>query len=174
MPAHGLFSPAQLVGYLAFALGVYSFLQKDDRRLKKMIGVQASSYALHFLLLGSLVAAAASLITAVRAALSLYTRSRYVAFAILATHAVLGLLTAKGLAGWLPIVASSLGTIGFFFLEGIRLRLILLHATACWLANNLLVGSIGGTLLELFLGAVNATTSYRLWRAERRAASPAD
>jgi len=174
MASHGLLSPAQLVGYVAFALGVYAFLQKDDRRLKAMIGVQASSYAVHFLLLGSTAAAAASAVTAVRSVLSLYTRSRYVALAILATHLAVGFATAKSLAGWLPVLASCLGTIGFFFLEGIRLRLILLNATACWLANNLILGSIGGTLLELLLGAVNATTTYRLWRADRRAASPAD
>ena len=163
------FSLAQLVGYVAFSIGVYSFLQRDDRRLKATIGAQAFSYSIHFLLLGSPAAAAASLVTSVRAVLSLYTKSAYVAVAILATNVGLGIVTATRLAGWLPVVASCAGTIAFFFYEGIALRLILLFATACWLANNLILGSIGGTLLELFLGAVNATTCYRLWRAGRAA-----
>src|SRR5262245_4664669 len=161
------FSLAQLVGYVAFSIGVYSFLQRDDRRLKATIGAQAFSYAVHFLLLGSMAAAAASFVTSVRAVLSLYTRSPYVAVAILATNVTLGVVTASSLAGWLPVVASCAGTIAFFFFEGIALRLILLFATACWLTNNLILGSIGGTLLELFLGAVNASTCYRLWRAAR-------
>ncbi len=161
------FSLAQLAGYVAFLIGVYSFLQRDDRRLKATIGAQAFSYAIHFLLLGSRAAATASLVTSVRAVLSLYTKSPYVAAAILATNIGLGFLTAPNLAGWLPVVASCAGTIAFFFFEGIRLRLILLFATACWLTNNLILGSIGGTMLELLLGAVNATTCYRLWRATR-------
>lgn len=160
-------SLAQLVGYVAFSIGVYSFLQKDDRRLKATIGAQAFTYAVHFLLLGSPVAATASAVTSVRAVLSLYTKSPYVAVAILATNIGLGVFTATEVASWLPVVASCAGTIAFFWFEGIALRLILLFATACWLANNLLLGSIGGTLLELFLGAVNASTCYRLWRAMR-------
>jgi len=167
MSSDAFFSPAQLVGYVAFAIGVYSFLQKDDRRLRATIGAQAFSYAVHFLLLGSVAAAAASLVTAVRALVSLYTRAAVVAALILATNIALGFLIATELAGWLPVVASCAGTVAFFFFDGIALRLILLGATACWLTNNLILGSIGGTLLELFLGAVNVTTTYRLFREER-------
>lgn len=167
MPSSGFFSLAQLTGYVAFAVGVYSFLQKDDRRLKATIGAQAFSYAVHFLLLGSSAAAAASLVTSVRAVLSLYTRSSWVAVAILAANVTLGFVTAESAVGWLPVLASCAGTAAFFWFEGIPMRLILLGATACWLTNNLILGSIGGTLLELFLAAVNAWTCYRLWRIER-------
>jgi len=167
LPLSGFFSLAQITGYVAFAIGVYSFLQKDDRRLKATIGAQAFSYSIHFLLLGSPAAAAASLVTSVRAVLSLYTRSSWVAVAILATNVALGAFTAKSAVGWLPVLASCAGTTAFFWFDGIAMRLILLGATACWLANNLILGSIGGTLLELFLGAVNSWTCYRLWRIER-------
>lgn len=37
MPEAGLFSPAQLIGYVAFAIGVFSFLQKNDRKLRATI-----------------------------------------------------------------------------------------------------------------------------------------
>lgn len=161
------FSLPQLVGYLAFLLGVISFLQRDDRRLRGMIGAQAFTYAVHFFLLGSTVAALASLITCTRALLSLVTRSRRVAVAILAVNVTLGVLTAKSAAGWLPVIATSAGTIAFFWFGGLRMRFILLGSTACWLMNNVIVGSIGGTMLELFIGAVNSTTCYRLWRAGR-------
>jgi len=162
-----VFSLEQLTGYLALLLGVYSFLQKDDRRLKATVGAQAFTYAVHFVLLASPAAAGAALVTSVRAVLSLVTRSPRVAVTLLATNVALGLFTVEHAAGWLPVVASSAGTIAFFWFEGIPMRLILLGGTACWLANNLLLGSIGGTLLELFLGAVNGSTCYRLWRADR-------
>jgi multisubunit Na+/H+ antiporter MnhC subunit len=167
LPSSGFFSLAQITGYVAFAIGVYSFLQKDDRRLKATIGAQAFSYAVHFFLLGSPSAAAASVVTSVRAVLSLYTRSSWVAVAILATNVTLGVATAKSAVDVLPVLASCAGTAAFFWFEGIAMRLILLGATACWLTNNLILGSIGGTLLELFLGGVNSWTCYRLWRIER-------
>ncbi|HTQ05358.1 MAG TPA: YgjV family protein [Polyangiaceae bacterium] len=169
-PVAAPFSLPQLVGYVAFLLGVVSFLQRNDRRLRGMIGVQAFTYAVHFFLLGSTVAAVASLITSTRAWLSLVTRSRVVAVVILAVNLAFGLLTAKNAAGWLPVVATSAGTIAFFWFSGLAMRAILLLSTACWLTNNLLVGSIGGTMLELFIGAVNTTTCYRIWRAARAGA----
>lgn len=167
MPETGPLSLAQLTGYVAFLLGLVSFLQKDDRRLRALIGTQAFSYAVHFFLLGSPAAAAASLVTSGRAFISLYTRSKYVAGAILATNLTLGALTATSAVGWLPVAASCSGTIAFFWFDGIGLRLVLLFATLCWLVNNLVLGSIGGTLLELVIGAANAVTCYRLWRAPK-------
>jgi hypothetical protein len=159
------FSLPQIVGYLAFLLGVTSFLQRDDRRLRGMIGAQAFTYGVHFFLLGSTVAGIASLITSTRAFISLFTRARAVGVAILAVNLGFGLLTARSAAGWLPVVATSAGTIAFFWFTGLGMRSILLLSTACWLTNDILVGSIGGTMLELFIGAANATTCYRIWRA---------
>src|SRR3954470_6929952 len=104
------FSLAQLVGYAAFVLGVSSFLQRDDRRLRAMIGAQAFSYAVHFFLLGSTVAALASLVTCTRALLSLVTRSRRVAVAILCVNLMLGLMTVRSAAAALPVLATSAGT----------------------------------------------------------------
>lgn len=167
MPANGPLSLAQLVGYVAFALGVLSFLQRDDRRLRGMIGAQAFTYAVHFLLLGSMVAALASLVTCTRAFLSLVTRSRRVAVAILVVNFVIGCFTVRSAVGCLPVLATTAGTIAFFWFSGLAMRLILLGSTFCWLTNNLVVGSIGGTMLELFVGAANISTCYRLWRVAR-------
>jgi len=163
---HHLLSPAQILGYLAFVLGVLSFLQKDDRRLKGAVAFQALTYALHFALLGSVTAAASSLVTLCRAVLALYTRARWVVALLLGATLALGLAFAHHPAAWLPIVASSIGTVAFFLLRGITMRVALLGATSLWLTNNLLLGSVGGTLLELIIAAVNATTIWRLWREQ--------
>lgn len=169
-----LLSPAQLTGYLAFVLGVLSFLQKDDRRLKATVGLQAFTYALHFTLLGVYAAAVASLVTLTRAFISLRTRSPYVAAGILCVTFVLGVWFAKTPSGWLPILASSCGTVAFFFFEGIAMRAVLLLSTLLWLSNNFLAGSVGGTLLELVIGVANGSTCYRILRDRARAAPLAD
>ena len=167
-----LSSPAQLVGYVAFALGVYSFAQTDDRRLKAAIALQSVSYALHFTLLGRETAALASLITMTRSLLSLRTRSRWILGAILAANLTLGLTVAHGVVAWLPIVGSCLGSVAFFLLSGIEMRMVMLGSTALWFCNAILSGSIGSTLLELTIGGVNVNTIRRLWRVRKATKLP--
>jgi hypothetical protein len=169
MPPSDPFSPAQLVGYLAFVLGVVSFLQRDDRRLRAMIAAQSFSYCVHFFLLGSTVGALASLVTCTRALVSLVTRSTTIGIAILAVNMVLGIFWAGSNAvAWLPVLGTTAGTVAFFWFDGLPMRFILLGATAAWLANNLWLGSIGGSMLEALVGVANGVTCYRLWRARAR------
>jgi hypothetical protein len=162
-------SPAQCVGYVAFAVGVCAFLQRDDRRLKLLNATQCLVYALHFVLLGNLPATASSMVSGVRSALALRTRSPYVALAIFVVGVAVGAVFVQNSVGWLPVVASSLATIAVFFLDGVRLRLVLLSSTLLWLGNNLLCGSIGGSLLEATVAVVNGATILRMCRDRQRA-----
>ena len=57
------FSAAQIVGYAAFALGVGSFLQKNDRHFKLYMAGECLAYALHFFMLGNPTAMASSLVS---------------------------------------------------------------------------------------------------------------
>ena len=62
-----------------------------------------------------------------------------------------------------------IGTYSFFVLKGIQMRVGFLIGAICWLINNILVGSIGGTFLEATLISVNITTIIRLLRDKRSA-----
>lgn len=157
-------APAQLVGYLAFALGVSCFLQTDDRRFKWLMTGECLAYVVHFALLGNPTAVASSLVSMTRSLLSLHTRSRWVAVAVLATNLSLGLALAHRPADWLPLGASCLGTIALFTLQGVPMRLLMLCGTGLWIANNLIAGSIGGTALEVVVATVNLHTIWRMTR----------
>jgi hypothetical protein len=54
-------------------------------------------------------------------------------------------------------------------LRGIQMRIAFLIGACCWLTNNILVGSIGGTLLELTVITVNSLTIFRMLREQKRA-----
>lgn len=162
-------SPAQLAGYVAFLLGVSSFLQTNDRRLKGFMTVQCLAYVAHFALLGNPTAVVGSAISTVRTFLSLKTRSARVAAIAIAASIGFGLVLARQPADWLPLLASCLGTIALFLLDGIPMRLLMLCGTALWIANNLIAGSIGGTALEVVIALVNASTIVRLSRQARQA-----
>lgn len=165
-----VFSPAQLFGYAAFVLGVLSFLQKDDRRFKLYMSAECLAYMLHFALLGNPTAVASSVISVARSVLSLYTKAPWVAFVMVALNLALGWSLVDQWWHWLPLLASCIGTLALFLLSGIRMRLTMLLGTGCWLLNNILSGSIGGTALELVILFTNLRTIYAMWR---QAAIPA-
>ena len=55
------------------------------------------------------------------------------------------------------------------FTKGRGLALsVMLCGTGLWIANNLIVGSIGGTALEIVIAAINLTTIARLVREYRK------
>ena len=163
----GLFSPAQVVGYIALALGITAFLQESDHRLKFFNATQGLAYALHFVLLGNLPASTSSLLSSFRSFLALRYRSWLLGAAIVGANVGLGAAFAKNAAGWLPVVGSCIATIAIFTMRGVPFRSVLLASTLLWLANNILTGSIGGTLLELANATVNLSTIVRLVRSSR-------
>lgn len=160
-------APAQLVGYVAFALGVTAFAQRIDWRLKLLVASECAVYTLHFHLLGNDTAAVSAGLSTLRMFASLRTRSPWVAAFFLAANIGLGAALATSAMSWFSIGAGVCGTVAVFFLTGIGMRAMLFAATLCWLANNILSGSIGGTLLESIIAVVNGATMLRLWWERR-------
>lgn len=161
------FSPAQWLGYAAFALGMACFAQQDDRRFKLFMAAECAAYIGHFWLLGQPTAVASSTVSLLRSLASLKARTPEVGAFFIALSAGLGLWLMQGWLSLLPIAASCIGTLALFFLRGIRMRALMLVGTLLWLLNNILVGSIGGTALEAVLALTNARTIWRL-RAARQ------
>jgi hypothetical protein len=169
-----IFSPAQVVGYIALVLGVTSFLQKSDRRLKFFNAVQSLVYALHFVLLGHLPACASSLVSSLRSFLALRFSSLWLGAAMIAVNLGLGVAFATSWAGWLPVIGSCIATYAIFTMRGIPFRLVLLASTLLWLANDIVTGSIGGSILELANAVINISTMVRMARAQAGSLSPED
>lgn len=165
------FSPAQCTGYLAFMLGVGSFLQTDDRRFKVLMTGECLAYMLHFALLGNPTAVASSCVSFARSLASLHTRSAWVAAVVVAANIAFGLALARQPSDWLPLGASCLGTLALFLLRGIQMRLLMLCGTGLWIANNVMAGSIGGSALEVVVAIVNVSTIARMRRQQAAAGS---
>ena len=55
-----------------------------------------------------------------------------------------------------------------FLMRGVRMRVVLLMSTSLWLTNNILSGSIGGTLLETTIATINIITITRLLKERAR------
>lgn len=167
-PKKGLFvfehwlDTAQLFGYAAFFLGVTSFLQKNDIRFKLYMSAECVAYLVHFTLLGNPAAGASSLVSMTRSLVSIYSKSLWIALLFVAINVGLGLKLATVWWNWIPLIASSVGTLALFLLEGIQMRVLMLLGTALWIVNNVLSGSIGGTALEVVIAITNTYTIYKM------------
>ena len=163
------FSIAQLLGFVSYFIGVSMFFQKDDRKLKILMLIFNTNHMVHFYLLGSMVSAATALLGVFRSGAAIYTSSRYVTAFFVALVLATGAVMVTDIWSVLPLAGMLIGTCSMFLLKGISLRLGFMCASAFWLANNVHVGSIGGTLLEITLMMVNSTTIYRLYKQDVRA-----
>nr|WP_295079530.1 YgjV family protein [uncultured Roseateles sp.] len=165
--ASAAWGPAQGLGYLAFVFGMACFAQRDDRRFKQFMALECVAYVGHFWLLGQPTAVASSLVSLGRSAASLRSRSPWVAACFIALSIGLGLWLQSGWLTLLPIAASCIGTTALFFFQGLPMRLLMLMGTLLWLSNNLLVGSIGGSLLEACIAGTNLWTMVRMRHLQR-------
>lgn len=164
-----LLSPAQVAGYVALVLGIAAFLQTDDRKLKVLIALEGLAYVAHFIALGVPSAAGSAAVSSARTLLSLRFRSVWLAVvAVAAALAVPLALSTRGV-GWLPVAGSVLGAVAVCTMRGLAMRVVLLAATSCWLANNLVSGSVGGTVLESLVLAASLVTLLRMLAARRDA-----
>jgi hypothetical protein len=157
-----VFSPAQCFGYVAFVLGTTAFLQKKDKRLKFFNGVQSIAYAIHFAMLGAPPASASSAISSIRSLLSIKFRRPWLAVFFIVVNIAFGFVLVKRPVGWVPVFGSCAATYAVFCLKGIPMRIGFFVGTVCWLTNNIVTGSIGGTALELVIGTANISTMVRL------------
>lgn len=158
---------AQWLGLLSFVLGVIVFYQKNDRNLKVLMLVFNLNHMLHFLLMGSMVSAMSALLSAVRSATAIRTSSKAVAALFIVLCIANGVWFAQSIYDLLPIVATIIGTVSIFLLQGITMRIGFLCGSILWLANNMIIGSIGGVMLESTLALVNIMTIYRLHKSDR-------
>ncbi len=165
---------AQALGFVSFALGVSTFYQKDDRKLKVIMLIFNLNHLLHYLLLGSMTSALSAALSALRTGSAIYTSSKYVAALFIVLGLGLGLILADNWWDMWPIFGTVIGTYAVFMLQGIAMRVAFIIGAVCWLINNIIVGSIGGTLLEMTLLTVNCTTIYRLLKDKKKNTCPTE
>ncbi|WP_375749944.1 YgjV family protein [Vibrio sp. HN007] len=163
-----LFLIAQALGFVSFGLGISTFYQKDDRKLKILMLVFNLNHLLHYLLLGSMMSTLAAALSAVRTGTSIYVSSKRVAILFIVLGLILGLYAAEQWWTLFPIAGTAIGTYAMFATQGIRMRLYFLLGACCWLTNNIIVGSYGGVLLELTVITMNMITIFRLSKSRAK------
>lgn len=165
---------AQALGFVSLVLGISTFCQKDDKRLKIFLVIFSINHFVHFMLLGAMAAALGATISAARSVTAIYTSSKRVAALFIALSVAVGFYVVESPTDLLPLMGTIIGTYSVFVLKGTAMRIGFMVGAVCWLLNNLLVGSIGGTILEFSLLLVNFITLLRLVRDNKNRQSKSE
>lgn len=155
----------QIVSLIALGFCVAGFASKHDDRLMVLLISANVAFALQFALFGSWTAAVLTVLVIGRISLARrYQGNVFVMLMVLAVNFIAAAFTWQGILDILPLTAAVLGTVGMFMLRGIAMRLLLAGAAVAWMLNNIAIGSVGGTVAEALVVAVNIVTIIRLAR----------
>lgn len=159
----------QFFGLLALVICLVAFASKSDDRLLVLLISANVAFALQFAFFSSWTAAALTVLVIARIMLARrYVGSQWVMWAVLVANLVAAALTWRDWVDVLPLTAATLGTVAMFLLRGIPMRIMLGLAALAWMLNNLVIGSIGGTLAEGMIFVTNVITIIRMARAKKR------
>lgn len=168
-----LFSPLQLIGYVACGVSFAAFFTASQRRFLMVGATGAMIWALHYHLLGERLAALLSAISGGRNTIAsrvhAMPRPLRIGFTLLVCALVvsLGLLAGSGPLAVLPAFAACLTTTATFWLAGRAFRTAYLASDSCWLVFGVLASSPAGCV------AAAISLGLNLWTIRRQPAAAA-
>lgn len=153
----------QVLWLVAMVIWVSGFLVTDDRKTIKIFIVSCVFWILHFIFMENYGALGATSIWLIRLILSLkYKKSVSIFLGIIAISLALWIYSFNGQAiSMLPLIATAVSSYWFFFLERVKLRILLGWVSLMWLTYHLNTGSISGILNEII---VQFTIYYSIYK----------
>lgn len=158
-----LFALSQLLVGIALCTDILSFQFKERVYILRCLLVSCSLISLHFVCLEHWTAACLGLVAATRFLLSIYSTSRRWMYFFLAASVISTILTYEGILSLLGCGGSLFGTVASFSNDDKRLRQLMLVGTALWLIHNVLAGSPGAVVMELFFIGSNVVGYFRFY-----------
>ncbi|EGU52948.1 hypothetical protein VINI7043_03420 [Vibrio nigripulchritudo ATCC 27043] len=162
----------QLVGFIAFLFGSAAFAHKCSYRMRIHLALFQVLLVAHFVLMDAMTAATTCAVSVLRIYFSTRTQSSFLMWVFIGLIWVLGLPNASEPHQYLTLLSTSIATWGMYKWEGLAMRGTVLLNTLCWLIHNLILGSVGGILMESTFAIINAITMFRLYKSQRATLSP--
>jgi len=149
---------AQIIGFIAFIILFVSFQFDNRKAIINLRSFHNFTYAIHFYLLGGAITAAVlNIISILRNFIFLYrSKNKYLDNIIwlilfLVIFILAGVFTWEGLVSILAIIGIGLGTLGVWSKKTKKIRYLTLLSNISWLIHNILVVSLAGILINVFI-----------------------
>jgi hypothetical protein len=142
---------------------IFAFAQEDDTKVKKILTIANIFWLGHFLFMWLYIWVAMVIISSIRLYLSIkFEKNRKIFYIVTGVTIVTGIFSYTEPSSLYPILASMFATYAFFFLEKVKLRLVLLVCSSFWLSFHYLHFSIGGMITESIIHVVHLMTIYKI------------
>ena len=130
----------QISGFMGMFVILIAYFQKCDTTVKKLMLLSSLFWGVHFYLLGTYSGLAAVIIWVFRLLLSIkFERNKKAFVSIFTLTIIVGYFTYDGIYSLLPVITSITGAYSYFFLEKVRLRIMMLFNSATWLLYNSII-----------------------------------
>lgn len=157
----------QALGFVALGLNLCASSTVNDNRMRGIICLSCLIFAVHYSLLGALVAGLNLFVNSFRALVSVKYKGLHVFILFLIVQIGMSAYFYSEPRDLLPAIASILSCYALFIAQGMRMRIAFLMCTLVWMVNAILVGSYGGLINDLFNATMLSITIFRLKKQQK-------
>ena len=150
--------------WLLWMFGViFTFLQEDDKKVKQLLCFTNIFWLWHFIFMWLYTGVAMVIVSTIRLYFSIkYEKNLKMYYLFTIITLLVWILTYTDFSSIFPVVASLFATYGFFFLEKVKLRLVLLLCSSFWLSFHYLHFSIWWMISESIIHVLHLITIYKI------------
>lgn len=157
---------AQILGLAGFSLSVISFQAKTKKGILFFQMLCGFAFTLHFFILGAFTGAFLNILSSLRSVVyhnsgKRRTTSLFWPFAFALSFILTGVLTWEGPVTLLPVSACLVYTVTLYMDNPSTVRRFIWTGSPCWIVYNVIKGSYGGVLTEIFAMCSIFTAIYR-------------
>jgi len=157
----------QITWFLWMIVILAAYFYKDDRKVKKLMLISAVFWWAHFYLLWVYAWVASIFIWVIRIIWSLkYKQDQRAFVGIFVITIILWYITYEWIVSLLPILASITWAYSYFYLEKVKLRLVMVFNSWMYLTYNFFVWSISWVINEVLVQVILIFTIYRMVHPE--------
>lgn len=147
----------QGIGVIALLFVIFSFQKNKRVTLLAVMLVGLVLFVVHYSLLGAWTGALMNLIeagmvfVAYQKETKTWAKKKFWPYIFISLFVIAGLLTAKSLVDFFPVLAQTFGTIAVWQKNPRAIRFIMLAPRPLWFFYNFIVGSYAGMATEVFI-----------------------
>lgn len=157
----------QGLGFLGLILLVISF-QKNDRKFTLVFHFLTGLCLItHFYMLGAMTAACTSVIVTLRSAIKFYSdkvpffNTKTMMYLIITSLWIVPIFTWDGVISLLSAILMTFESFGLWSTSNSRMRYLFLAGRPFAMTYNIVVGSVAGIFIEIFMIATLSVSIYR-------------
>lgn len=159
----------QIIGFIAFILWVIALLNKNDNKTKSIQWASLFLWVAHYYIFWLYTWLVSDLLWWFRNFLSMrYKKNKLVISILFVLYLTTWYVAYDNIYSVFPIISWLIATSAYFYLEWIKLRLVMLTTSFLWIVYNYFWYSLWWMIADITFMCANITTITRLYIDKKR------